>query len=323
MEYAINFIGNRQAELAEHPRPVQCEAGYVMGQTLCSLISPGTELSSGFTSESDLVSIPGYAAVFRIDQVGENVTTLKTGDVVMSMGPHQSWQHILESQAIKLPEGITADLAVLSRLMNVSMTTLMTTQARPGELVLITGAGPVGFLAAHLFKRCGYEVIVCEPDPDRREMVKASGIAHVFATPPIDDPEWKGRVALVLECSGHESAALNGCRIVRRKGEVVLVGVPWKRNTESYAHELLSLIFHQYAIVRSGWEWEIPLHSDLFQPQGIFDNIHKGMRWLAEGLLDTTQLMRKVSPWQANEIYNDLADRKVKEQFVILDWQTR
>ena len=44
---------------------------------------------------------------------------------------------------------------------------------------------------------------------------------------PVEDPAYAGEVELVIECSGHEQAAFDGCRIVRKRGEVVLVGAPW------------------------------------------------------------------------------------------------
>ena len=31
-----------------------------------------------------------------------------------------------------------------------------------------------------------------------------------------------------------------------------MVGVPWRRQTDAYAHELLSLVFHKYVVLRSG-----------------------------------------------------------------------
>lgn len=56
-----------------------------------------------------------------------------------------------------MPDGLASETAVIARLMSVSMTTLMTTKARPGDRVVITGAGPVGF-AAHL---SGLAATVC------------------------------------------------------------------------------------------------------------------------------------------------------------------
>jgi len=103
--------------------------------------------------------------------------------------------------------------------MGVSMTTLMTTAAMPGDRVMITGAGPVGFLAAQVFALSGYDVLVAEPDAVRRRQVERSGIRSVFAKTPFEDASIAGTVALGVECSGHEQAVLDACRVVRKRGK--------------------------------------------------------------------------------------------------------
>ena len=73
-----------------------------------------------------------------------------------------------------------------------------------------------------------------------------------------------GKIALHVECSGHERAILEGAKAVRFRGKVVLVGVPWQKRTDIPAFELLHAIFHRRAVVRSVWEWEVPFHSTDF-----------------------------------------------------------
>ncbi|WP_205127091.1 zinc-dependent alcohol dehydrogenase [Paenibacillus ginsengarvi] len=321
MDYAIQFCGRRQVAIAEIERPARPDEGHVLGTTLYSLISPGTELMSGFMAEeSEGTRRPGYASVFRVEHTAGESAGLAPGDLALCMGRHQSYQHVASSMTVKVPAGVAADLAVLTRLMNVSMTTLMTTSARPGELVFVMGAGPVGLLAALLFQRCGYKVAVCDPDERRLSLARKAGIVTVMTEVPPDGAQWREQAALVLECSGHEAAVLEGCRLVRKRGEVVLIGVPWQRRTELYAHELLSLVFHRYVVLRSGWEWEIPMQAAPFQPHSIMGNLRKGMAWLAEGWLNVDGLVRKVLPRDANAVYNQLAERQIAEPFVVFDW---
>ena len=71
--------------------------------------------------------------------------------------------------------------------------------------------------------------------------------------------ELVGEVSLVLECSGHEQGAVDGCRVVRKRGEVVLIGSPWVRRTDLTAHELLHLVFHRYVTLRSTRDVPLPL----------------------------------------------------------------
>lgn len=320
MNHIIHLVGNRQVKLTPQEKPAQCAPGYLMGPTLYSLISPGTELS-GFAIEQAQPKEIGYASILRIEAIGEGVSNYEIGDLVFCLGRHQSYQHVEAQQTVKIPDGLDPTVAVVARLLNVSMTTLITTTARPGELVLVTGGGPVGLLAAKLFQFYGYEVMLCDPDAHRLSMAEAAGIKLRFAQPPIDDPAWEKKAALVLECSGHEAAVLAACQMVRPRGEVVLIGTPWRRYTESYAQELTSLIFHRYAVVRSGWEWELPMQVGHFQPNSIMTNLHKGISLLNNGFLDgLSGFTRIVSAAQANEVFNDIFDKKYPELFIILDW---
>lgn len=321
---AVMFLGNRQAGLVPITRPGEPSAGHLLGTTVSTLISPGTELMTGFMDALDQPRGTGYASVFRVEAVGEGTAGgWQVGDLALGMGNHQSFQHIAAAHAAKVPAQLAPHIAVLARLLNISMTTLETTAARPGDRVIVMGAGPVGLLAAHLFQRCGYKVLICDPDGERINAAARSGIRHTATALPEGDGLWQGQTALVLECSGHEAATIASCAFIRPRGEVVLIGVPWRRRSDQYAHELLTLVFHRYAVLRSGWEWEVPLTEGHFQPYSIFGNLGRGLEWLAEGLIDAdgSGLLRTFAPEEANEAYNGLADRRFEEPFIVFDWR--
>lgn len=316
----IVFTAERQAELTA----VDFDDGplgptELRGSTLVSLVSPGTELNAGFLGDR-FPFRPGYAAVFRVDDVGDEVEAISPGDLAFTMGNHQSRQRCERSGAVRVPDGLPAATAVFARLMGVSMTTLMTTRARPGEIVLVTGLGLVGNLAAQMFASCGYRVVGCEPVAERRALAESVGLEDVREAVPLDDDSIAGRVALVAECSGHEQAALDGCRAVRRKGEVVLIGVPWQARTDLRAHDLLDAVFHQYVTLRGGWEWEIPRHADQFSPHGIFRNFRTALRWLREGRVKVDGLYETASPDSAQRVYEDLLEKRTTGLTGMFDW---
>jgi len=95
--------------------------------------------------------VPGYAAVFEVESIGDSVAEFQPGDLAFTMGPHRSRQRCTEGDAIRVPASLNALDATFARMMCVSMTTLTTTTARPPQPVLITGLGPVGHLAALVF----------------------------------------------------------------------------------------------------------------------------------------------------------------------------
>lgn len=319
MAQAILFTDKKQAVLGEIPIPEQAAPGHVLGRTLYSLISPGTELQY-YLREHSIPTQSGYAAVFQIEKIGEGVTSCRVGDVAFCMGSHKSYQHVACEEVVLIPDHLDPSIAILTRLMNIGMTALMTTRALPGSKVLVTGAGPVGLLAALVFQRNGYEVFISDPVESRFRAALEAGVRQGAASLPIEDVEWYGNTSLLLECSGHEAAVLSGCDLLRKGGEAVLAGVPWQQTVDLSAHQLLSLIFHRYILLRSGWEWELPRFTQDFLPASTQANFQLGIQWLSEGLLDPHPYTKIISPIEANNTYAGLADRSIKELFVIFDW---
>ena len=321
-EYAVTFTAREQAELLEiegESRPLGPRE--VAGRTLATLVSAGTELAGSYQGTS-FPRVPGYAAVFEVEELGSEVASLRVGDRALCMGPHRSHQRVGQEQAVPLPDGLAPAAAVFARLMSVSMSTLTTTAARPPAKVLVTGLGLVGHLASQIFAACGYEVTGCDPFPARQEIARRAGIRRVLPAVPVDDPAYAGHVELVIDCSGHEQAALDGCRVVRKRGEVVLIGTPWQRRTDLPAHELLSLVFHRYVVLRSGWEWELPLQAADFRRGSVFGNLEAALRWLAEGRVRVNDLATLRPPAEAQPVYQDLMHQRVEKLAVVFDWTT-
>jgi len=322
-DYRVIFAAPGEAELVEvRPGAPPLGPTEVAGRTLATLISPGTELAvyQGQHAKGKFPCGSGYAAVFQVRAVGVEVADIKPADRVFCMGPHQSFQRVRREDVLPVPAGLAPQTAVFVRMMGVSMTTLATTAARPPAKVLVTGLGLVGHLAARAFETCGYEVIACDPVRSRRDIALQCGIRNVLPAVSPDDPQIAGRVALVVECSGHEQAVLDACRVVQKRGEVVLVGVPWVRRTDLSAHELLYAVFHKYVVLRSGWEWELPVHAEDFRSASIFGNFAVAMDWLAAGKISVEGLCETASPRDAQRVYQQLLHGTGDRLTTVFDW---
>ncbi len=320
-EFAVTVTARECAELlpaAPDERPLG--PSEVMGRTLASAVSAGTEMAAAYQG-SRFPATPGYAAVFQVEAVGSEVADLRPGDRAFCMGPHRSFQRAPRENVVPLPAGLPPEVGVFARLMGVTMSTLTTTTARPPELVVVTGLGIIGHLGARILRHCGYDVIACDPSAGRRALAERAGLRRVLPAVPVDDPEVAGRVGLVLECSGHEAAVLDGCRVVRKRGEVVLVGVPWQRRTDLTAHTLLDAVFHRYAVLRSGWEWEVPAHPTDFLANSLYGNFAAALRWLAEGSIGVDGLSSLVSPREAQRVYQDLLHGRWESLTAVFDWR--
>jgi threonine dehydrogenase-like Zn-dependent dehydrogenase len=326
---SITIRGPGIAELAliaDTRDPSEPGSFELVGKTVCSLVSPGTEVSGAFRPGPERPArypvTPGYAAVFRVDAMGPEVTGFRVGDLVFTQGGHRSHQCRSQDEVVRLPDGLDPFAAVFARLMAVPMATLSTTAARPGDLVGVSGLGPVGHLAAVIFAVCGYRVTAWDPRAQRRELLPAS--VRTLPSPP--DPAPIAQYGstdgfdLVLECSGNDGAALQCVRQVRSLGEVVLVGTPWTRRTDATAHELLHEVFHRYAVLRSGWEWQLPASPTPFIGRSTAENIEQAFAWLRAGTVDVARLADRRDPRDAQAVYDELAAGTGDRLTTVFDW---
>lgn len=324
-DYVVTITAREKAELLELPADEKPLAGdELTGRTIVSMISPGTELGMAYLGDK-FPGVVGYAAVFRVDKTGADVKDIKPGDVVFCTGPngvggHRSVQRVPRIACIPVPDGLAPETAVHARMMCVSMSTLTTTAARPPDKVLVTGLGPVGHLAAQIFQSCGYRVTAVDPVEARRKQAERKGVGRVLPAVPLGEADPLNGFALVVECSSHEQAVLEGCRVVRKRGEVVVVGVPRKRFTEIYAQELLEAVFRGYVTLRSGWEWEIARHPTDFRTGSVFGNLRGAIQWLAEGRVKVEGLYARMHPRDCQRAYQDLLHRRTDALSVVFDW---
>ena len=98
--------------------------------------------------------------------------------------------------------------------------------------MLVTGAGPIGALAALCARSAGASsVYVSEPNPARRARAEALGVATVLDPTTIDVPEFLREqsdglgIDVVIECSGHPQGFDTGIRSLRRRGTLAQTGL--------------------------------------------------------------------------------------------------
>lgn len=317
----LTITAPRETSLVAVPELPAPGPDEVTGRTLATLVSPGTELASAFNpAEPDSVEYPkgiGYSAVFVVDDIGADVQGLAVGDVVFAAGPHQSHQRHKAAEVLLLPEGLEPSVAVFARMIAVPMAALVTTKARPGDRVGVSGLGLVGNLGAQAFRAAGYRVSAWDPVAERR-----AGLPRDIAVAETAiEVDGAGEFEIVVEASGHDGAAVAAAGVVAKNGELVLTGTPWARRTDASAHELLHLIFHRYLHVRSGWEWQLPTFPEAFRVGSVTGNFRQALSWLASGAIDASGLAKVVSPSDAQAAFESLADRELDELTVIFDWR--
>ena len=317
---SIAFTAHKIAELVEVDDEVPLRPGEVRALTVVSLTSPGTELNGGYLGD-DFPKFPGYAAVAEVVETGPEVETVRPGDVVLCPGTHSDVVRCAARDATPVPPGLLPEVAVFARLLGVGLSAVNVMSANPPSRVLVTGLGPIGNLAAQVVSACGFTVTSVDPVVSRRDLAKACGLSDVRADLGERGPDLKDIVRTHIECSGQESAVMSGLQTVGRLGEILLVGVPWRRSTDVTAHALLDAIFRRYVCVRSGWEWQVPRYREACQHNSIEENYAAALEWLRDGRVRTGGLAQLYRPHEADAVYRGLAERSLPTISAIFDWR--
>jgi L-iditol 2-dehydrogenase len=124
-----------------------------------------------------------------------------------------------------VPDTISDDAAGLLEPLSVGVWACRRAHVAPGDTVLVTGAGPIGLLAAQTARAYGADtVVITDINPHRLELAERLGLGTLnVADNPLADAGLQPSV--LLECSGNARATWDGVSSVARAGTVVLVGM--------------------------------------------------------------------------------------------------
>jgi (R,R)-butanediol dehydrogenase/meso-butanediol dehydrogenase/diacetyl reductase len=207
--------------------------------------------------------ILGHEFAGEVVATGAGVTTVKEGDRVAIMplaycghcaycrrglqhlcatmgcvGLSHAWggmaefATVAEYQTVRLPESVDYRQGALIEPTAVAAYGVERGGVAPGDSVLVTGAGPIGALAALCARSAGASAVyVSEPNPARRARAEALGVATVLDPTVVDVPAFlldaTGGlgVDVAIECSGHPNGFNSAVRSLRRRGTLAQTGL--------------------------------------------------------------------------------------------------
>ncbi|MES2697358.1 MAG: bi-domain-containing oxidoreductase [Verrucomicrobiota bacterium] len=191
------------------------EDGHVVIQTICSLVSPGTEKmlvnfakaslfqkarsqpdkvkqvlakirSDGLKPTLDAVfrrlnePLPlGYCNVGKVLALGAGVNGIGVGDIVVSNGPHAEIVSVPENLVAKVPPTVAPELAAFTVIGAIGLQGIRLTKPEFGETVVVVGLGLIGQITAQLLKSHGCKVIAFDIDPSKLEIATQQGVTAV------------------------------------------------------------------------------------------------------------------------------------------------
>jgi (R,R)-butanediol dehydrogenase/meso-butanediol dehydrogenase/diacetyl reductase len=139
---------------------------------------------------------------------------------------------VSESQVVRLPDTVTFQQGALIEPTAVAAYSVARAGVKPGDRVLVTGAGPIGALAGLCARAAGASTVyISEPNPARRSRAETIGAGIVVDPTSVDVPEFLRErsdglgVDVALECSGHPNGFDTAVRSLRRRGTLAQTGL--------------------------------------------------------------------------------------------------
>lgn len=123
-----------------------------------------------------------------------------------------------------IPDHVSDNAGALMEPLSVALWAHDKARTGPGDHVLVTGAGPVGLLAATVAQvRGAASVVVVDVVPERLDRAREHGFE---ATMPGRLPAASWQPTALIECSGAAAAVYDGLDALAPAGRAVLVGMP-------------------------------------------------------------------------------------------------
>jgi L-iditol 2-dehydrogenase len=127
-----------------------------------------------------------------------------------------------ERQLFPIPDSMSYEEAALCEPLSVGIWACHRAGLEPGDRVLVTGAGPVGILAAQVARALGAASVTLSDLSDfRLEMARGFGFATEKAGEGVGND-----FDVLLECSGAPTALADGLGRLRTNGRAAMVGMP-------------------------------------------------------------------------------------------------
>jgi L-iditol 2-dehydrogenase len=205
-----------------------------------------------------------------------------------------------ERLAHRIPPGLPVEHAALAEPTTVALHAVLLQPPTPGDVVLVTGPGPVGLLAGRIARAFGARVLVSGTPGDaamRLPAAKALGLEPLDPAVPVRDAIAEP-VDLVLECSGAAAALDAALYVVKRGGGITLVGMPNGPVPLDLTQALRA---------------EIALRPTYF---GTWHEFERALRLLADKTIPANQLIAPYTLDHAVDAFDDALKQQVLKPLV-------
>jgi 2-desacetyl-2-hydroxyethyl bacteriochlorophyllide A dehydrogenase len=196
----VYFIAPGQVELRQESLPPLSQ-GQMLVETICSAISPGTEMlvyrgqfPQSLSDPNDILSSGlaypvcfGYASVGRVTKISKEMRHRWLGKLVFAFQPHTSQFVAKPDELLPLPEGMSPETACFLPNMETAVNLVQDAAPLLGERALVFGQGIVGLLTTALLAEFPLaSLVTCDCYSLRREASLSLGVTAALDPDAID-----------------------------------------------------------------------------------------------------------------------------------------
>jgi len=295
----------------------QLQAGEVLVQGRCSLVSNGTE-KIAFQGQFSEVShwaewvrypfSPGYAMIGTIVGVFDRHAHSLLGRRVAVRGHHASLQIQLLVHCILVPEELSDVSASWFALARIAFLGVTGARLRPSSSVLVVGGGPIGQMAVRWLQLLGVEriSILAAYDSQLHHARIGGAVCMVKGNTRLIMPELLTnfvaiRPDTVFDCTGDASVLVWATAAVEDNGSVILIGDPARPEHRTLDANVMLKGLTVRGVhdrnVRVDWT---PAHI----AQLFFTNLRKG------AITIPASMTHSYSSAEAARVYDELATKR-------------
>ncbi len=317
-------------ELAGQPEP-----GHILVETVCTLISTGTELANwtGITTQRKPLGDdwtaqpyrPGYSYVGVVHAVGDGVRGLALGDRICGSGPHASAATLREDTVALVPSAVSDVQAAFATLLVITMNAVRLAKIELGDRVASVGLGLIGNLALQQARLCGeMPAVGTDLTPKRRGYGEKVGLITLDpavgnAAGQIDALTDGQRFDVVFESTGSSSGLKPALSLAGRHARVVALGST-RGVVEGF--DIYGDVHVPGVTIIGAHMMTAPDLPNFANRWTAMANRKLALRLLAERRLDVDSLVsHQEPPEKAFDLFALLADHREQAMGVILDWR--
>jgi predicted dehydrogenase len=174
----------------------------------------------------------GYCHAGVVVEAGTAVTTFRSGNRVVTNGPHAEYVTVPSTLAASIPDSVAFESASFTPLAAIGLQGIRLAAPTLGETVVVFGLGLIGQLTVQLLRANGCRVIGIDRDPARLRLAERFG-AEVVDGSAVDASAMVlertagiGADAVLLTlASDSDEPVRQAATMSRKRGRLVLVGV--------------------------------------------------------------------------------------------------